>query len=90
MKVDGSPGVAFETRIEETRRILQRSALEEGHLHNILVYLPCANQSVVRPHRYPSPLPLLDHFGVCLLDQSAEPGEHLPPPITKLFDSRVN
>jgi len=29
-----------------------------------LVSLACADQSVARPHRDPSPLPLLDDFGI--------------------------
>src|SRR6266568_4047560 len=37
----------------------------------------------------PSPLPLLGHFGVCLLDQGAEPGEHLAPPVAQILDSSV-
>src|ERR1700730_1211825 len=43
----------------------------------------------VRPYRNPSPLPLLDHFGVGLLDESSDPSERLAPPITQLLDSRI-
>jgi hypothetical protein len=43
----------------------------------------------VRPHRNPSPLPLLDHFGVGLLDQTSDPSERLAPPITQLLDFRI-
>src|SRR5262249_31259029 len=37
-----------------------------------------------------SPFHLLDHFGVGLLDENADPGERLPPPITQLLDSRID
>src|SRR5438477_11815264 len=48
-----------------------------------------ANHSGVRPHRNPSPLPLLDHFWVGLLDENSDPSERLAPPITQLLDSRI-
>src|SRR2546428_4376555 len=63
--------------------------LEKVHLHDVLVRLAGADQSVVRPHRNPSPLPLLDHLGVGLLDQCAELGQHLAPPVAQLLDPLV-
>src|SRR6476620_2328700 len=42
------------------------------------------------PHRNPSPLPLLDHFRVGLLDETSDPSERLAPPITQLLDSRID
>src|SRR5258708_6797853 len=90
MEIDGTPGVAFEAGVEEACRVLQRGALGEGHLHDILVRLTGADYSDVRPHRNPSPLPLLDHFGVGLLDESSDPSERLAPPITQLLDSRID
>src|SRR5438874_11814971 len=66
-----------------------RGALGEGHLPDILVGLASADDSGVRPHRNPSPLPLLDHFGVGLLDENSDPSERLAPPITQLLDSRI-
>src|ERR1700716_1502697 len=89
MEIDGTPGVAFEAGVEEARRVLQRGALGEGHLHDILVRLTGADDSGVRPYRNPSPLPLLDHFGVGLLDESSDPSKRLAPPITQLLDSRI-
>jgi hypothetical protein len=68
---------------------LRRIALGEGHLHDILVRLTGADHSGVRPHRNPSPLPLLDHFGVGLLDENSDPSGPLAPPITQLLDSRI-
>src|ERR1700736_2829901 len=77
MEIDGTSGVAFEAGVEEARRVLQRGALGEGHLHDILVRLTSADYSGVPPHRNRSPLPLLDHFGVGLLDENSEPSERL-------------
>src|SRR5262249_54419726 len=68
VKVDGTPCVPLKAGVEEARRILQSRAFGEGHLHDVLVSLACADQPVVRPHRNPSPLPLLDDFGIGLLD----------------------
>src|SRR5205807_8032135 len=90
MEIDGTPGVAFEAGVEEAARVLQRGALGKGHLHHSLVRLTGADHSGVRPHRNPSPLPLLDHFGVGLLDETSDPSERLAPPITQLLDSRID
>src|SRR5262245_50915181 len=43
----------------------------------------------MRPHRHPSPFPLLDDFGIGFLHQRTEPAEHLAPPVAQLLDSRV-
>jgi len=40
---------------EEARRVLQRGAVGEGHLHDSLVRLTGADDSGVLPHRNPSP-----------------------------------
>src|SRR5262249_37082774 len=77
VEIDGTPGVAFEAGVEEARRVLQRSALGEGHLHDILVRLAGADHSGVRPHRNPSPLPLLDHIGNGLLNENSDPSVRL-------------
>src|SRR5450755_5083047 len=81
MEVDGTPCVPVKTGVEQARRILQSRPLGEGHLHDALVSLAGADQSVVRPHRNPSPLPLLDDFRIGFLDQGTEPAEHLSPPV---------
>ncbi len=75
--------------LQEAQRILQGCPFGEGHLHDVLVSLACADHPVVRPHRDPSPLPLLDHFGIGFLDQGPEPAKHLAPPVAKFADSRV-
>src|SRR5262245_34734520 len=90
VEVDGSPCVALETGVEEARRIVEGRAFGEGHLHHALVGLACADQSVVRPHRNPSPLPLLDDVGIGFLDQGTEPAEHVAAPVAQLLDSRVD
>src|SRR5207249_1940531 len=90
VKVDGTPCVPVKTGVEEARRVLQSRPFGEGHLHDILVRLTRADQSVVRPDRNTSPLPLLDDFGIGCLDQGTEPAEHLPPPVAELLDSRVD
>src|SRR6266849_10017961 len=89
MEIDGAPGVAFEAGVEEAARVLQRGALGEGHLHDSLVRLTGADDAGVLPHRNPSPLPLLDHFRVGLLDESSNPSERIASPIFQLLDSRI-
>src|SRR5215469_764741 len=68
VEVDGTPGVPVKTGVEQARRILQSRPFGEGHLHDVLVSLACADQSVVRPHRNPSPLPFLYDIGIGFLD----------------------
>src|SRR4029434_1641839 len=81
VEVDGTPCVPVKTGVEEARSILQSAPFGEGHLHDVLVSLACADQSVVRPNRHPSPLPLLDDVGIGFLDQGTEPTEHLAPSV---------
>src|SRR5258708_12542367 len=84
-EVDGAPRVPIKTGVEEARRILQRRPFGEGHLHHVLVGLARADQSVVRPHRNPSPLPLLHDFGIGLLSQGSQPPLPLAPPVPHLL-----
>ena len=95
VEIDRAPGVAFQARVEQARRVCQRRALGEGHLHSALVDLTRADDPVVRPHGNPGargfrPLPFLDHFGVGFLDDRADPGERLTPPVVQLVDPRVD
>src|SRR5204863_5094184 len=85
--VDRAAYVSVETRVEETRRILQRRALEEGKLHDILVGFASADDAVVRPDRSAHPLPLLDDVRVCFLDEPAHSAEGFPAPVPELGDS---
>ena len=84
--VDRAACVSAETRVEETGRILQRRALGEGKLHNILVGFASADDAVVRPNRSAHPLPLLDDPGR-FLDELAHPAEGFPPPVRESGDS---
>src|SRR5882762_2007262 len=90
--VDRAAYVAVETRVEETGRILQRGALSEGKLHDILVGFASADDAVVRPNRgagfgWFDPLPLLDGVRVCFLDELAHSAEGFPAPVPELGDS---
>jgi hypothetical protein len=76
--VDRAAYVSVETRVEETGRILQRRALGEGKLHDILVGFASADDAVVRPNRSAHPLPLLDDVRVCFLDELAHSAEGFP------------
>src|SRR5262245_36208747 len=89
MDIDRTPGVAFEGGAEEAFRVRDRGALGEGQLHGLLVCLTGADNPAVRPHRH-SPLPLLDHFRVSLLDEHSDSSKHVATPIIQLFDSRID
>src|SRR5437660_12798058 len=67
--VDRAAYVSVETRVEETGRILQRRALGESKLHDILIGFASADDAVVRPNRSAHPLPLLDDVRVCFRDE---------------------
>src|SRR4051812_46959746 len=54
--VDGTTRVAFEARVEEAFRILQRRALQEGELDDALVRLARTDDAVMRPDGSPHPL----------------------------------
>src|SRR5919108_6467020 len=95
MDVNRAPYLPVEARVEELGRVLQRSPLGEGQLHNRLVRLASADDAVVRPHRSAQirrlhPLHLLEDVRVCLFDELAHPAQSLPPPVPKLDDSFVN
>src|SRR3981081_3447249 len=89
MQIDSAPDIAFKAGVEESRRVLERSALGESQLHDALVRLAGADQSIVRPNRN-APLPLLDPLRVSLFDESADMGEHLAPPVVEFLDPRVD
>src|SRR3981189_2155697 len=85
--VDRAAYVSVETRVEETRRILQRRALGEGKLHEILVGFASADDPVVRPNRSAHPFPLLDDVRVGFLDERAHSAEGFPAPVPEFGDS---
>ena len=85
--VDRAAYVSVETRVEETGRILQRRALGEGKLHDILIGFASADDAVVRSDRSAPPLPLLDDVRVCFLDELAHSAEGSPTPAPESGDS---
>src|SRR3954468_19927339 len=85
--VDRAARVALETGVEETRRIFQGRALEEGQLDEVLVRLARADDAGMRPDRRAHPLPFLDHVRVGFFDQRAHSGERLPAPVREFGDS---
>src|SRR5208282_2258673 len=87
MDVDRAACVSVETRVEETGRILQRRALGEGKLHDLLVGFASADDAVVRPNRRAHPLPLLDDIRIRLFDELAHSTEGLAPPVPEFGDS---
>src|SRR2546426_10126967 len=90
--VDRAAYLSVETRVEEAGRILQRRALGEGKLHDVLVGFAGADDAVVRPNRsagfgWFDPLPLLDDVRVCFLDERAHSAEGFPAPVPEIGDS---
>src|SRR5450631_1028546 len=85
--VDRAAYVSVETRVEETGRILQRRALGEGKLHDLLVGFASADDAVVRPNRSAHPLPLLDDVRVCFLDELAHSAKGFLAPVPEFGDS---
>src|SRR6202521_6037588 len=85
--IDRAACGSVETRVEETGRILQRRALGEGKLHDVLVGFARADDAVVRPNRSAHPLPLLDDVPVCFLDELAHSAEGFPAPVPEFGDS---
>src|SRR6202043_2566870 len=90
--VDGAACVSLETRVEQTGRILQRRALGEGQLHDILIRFAGADDAAVRPNRragcgWFDPLPLLDNVRVCFLDEPTHSAEGFPAPVPEFGDS---
>src|SRR3989441_13294756 len=85
--VDCAAYVSLETRVEETGRILQRRALGEGKLHDVLVGFASADDAVVQPNRSAHPLPLRDDVRVRFLDERAHSAEGVPAPVAEFGDS---
>jgi SAM-dependent methyltransferase len=85
--VDRAACVSVETRVEETGRILQRRALGEGELNDLLVGFASADDAVMRPDRGAHPLPLLDDVRICFLDELAHSAEGFPAPVPEFGDS---
>src|ERR1700687_218671 len=90
MDIDRASDIAFKAGVEQSCRVLERRALGERQLHDALVRLAGADQSIVIPTRNASPLPFLDHRRDSLLDESANTGERLAPPVAQFLDPRVD
>src|SRR5205814_650957 len=65
-------------------------------LHDVLVRLPGADDSVVRPHgdphhsiRWLPPFHLLDHIWIGLLDERSDAGKQVAAPIVQRLDSGI-
>ncbi|MNE41230.1 hypothetical protein D3C80_1352900 [compost metagenome] len=89
MHINGAPGIAFETGVEQPRWVLQCSTLGESQLHHLLVGLAGAENTSLGPHRNAPPLPLFNHLGGSLPDQRPKPGQRLAPPVAEFPDSPV-
>src|ERR1700744_403549 len=88
--VDRASHVAFKAGVEQARGVLERGALGKGQLHDAFVGLPGADDSIVGPHRNAAPLPLLDHFTIGLLDETADMREHLASPVAQFLYPSVD
>ena len=62
MEIDGTPGVAFEAGIEEGLKGPPTRPFAKV-IFTTFLYVSSVQMIPVRPHRNPSPLPLLDRFG---------------------------
>src|SRR5258708_29230549 len=89
-KIDRSPRVASEARVEELVRIWEASPVGKGKLHLIFVRVADRDHSVVRPHWASHPLPFLGYLPVGLKDGLADTGERLPAPVCESCDQLVN
>src|SRR3989441_6587984 len=87
-KIDRSPRVAFEARVEEFVRIWEARPVGKGKLHLIFVGVGDRDYSVVRPHWASHPLPFLDYLPVGLKDALADAGERFATPDRK--STRLN
>src|SRR5712692_5237127 len=89
-KIDRSPRVALEARVEELVRICEARPVGKGKLHLIFVGVADRNYSVVRPHRASHPFPFLDYLPVGLKDALADAGERFATPVRESCDQLVN
>src|ERR1700733_13534206 len=89
-KINRSPGVAFEARVEELVRIWQARPVGKGKLHLIFVGVADRDHSVVRPHWASHPLPFLDYLPVGLKDALADAGQRFATPVCESCEQLVN
>src|SRR5260370_26504250 len=89
-KIDRSPRVAFESRVEELVRIWEARPVGKGKLHLIFVGVADRDYSVVRPHWASHPLPFLDCLPVGLKDALADASERFATPVCEFSDQLVD
>src|SRR6202023_4360058 len=89
-KIDRSPRVASEARVEELVRIWEARPMGKGKLHLIFVGIANRDDSGARPHRASHPLPFLDDLPVGLKDALADAGECFATPVCEPCDQLVN
>src|SRR6266481_2772172 len=89
-KIDRSPRVASEARVEEFVRIWEARPVGKGKLHLIFVRVADRDHSVAKPHWASHPLPFLDDLAVGLKDALADAGERFAAPVCESCDKLVN
>src|SRR5713226_6784592 len=89
-KIDRSPRVAFEARVEELVRIWEARPVGKGKLHLIFVGVGDRDYSVVTPHWASHPLPFLDYLPAGLYAALADAGERFATPVCEFCDQLVN
>src|SRR6266404_4393825 len=89
-KIDRSPRVAFEARVEELVGIWQARSVGKGKLHLTFVGVCDRDYSVVRPHWASHPLPFLDYLPVGVKDGLADAGERFATPVREFCDQLVD
>src|SRR4029077_19538173 len=89
-KIDRSPRVASEARVEQLVRIWEARPVGKGKLHLIFVGVADRDHSVARPHRASHPLPFLRYLPVGLKDALADAGERFAAPIREFCDQLVD
>src|SRR5690606_34219771 len=82
--------IAFKACIEDMSRVIERRAMGESQLHDLLVSLAGADDAVMRPDRDTEPFPLLHHVGIGLPYERAHSGKRLAAPVAKFGDAPVN
>src|SRR5262249_31788358 len=89
-KIDRSPLVAFEARVEKLVRVWEARPVGKGKFHLIFVGVANRDHSVARPHRASHPLPFLDYLPVGLQDALADASERFAAPVGEVCDQHVN
>src|SRR6266436_8818166 len=89
-KIDRSPRVASEARVEELVSIWEARPVGKRKLHLIFVGVADRDHSVARPHWASHPLPFLDYLPVSLKNALADTGERFPAPVCEFCDQPVD